>query len=395
MTGTIDALEKLRADIRPLRQGLARGLAEYHAGVTAGARSANTVFGVVGLVLLASIIGCSVLLVRQVKYAVIDPLRGLATSLTAGAHKLNGRDIREAIAGRRDEVGVLARALVEFERLSGKHLSLEQQAAAERSAELEKIEAAISDLRGVVTGSLAKNDGAATQFKAAAEMLDASVSKANQCAMRAATEFSQTSQSGEIRGQHDIRTGAIGRSHRRASRSRGSHRHPVGRGSQAGRSRCRGAVGGGQCYRAGRRLHPQDCGSDQPARTQRDNRSGPRRRGRPGIFRRRLGGERRSPIKAQRPPPRSKAVLVSFRRRPTRRSSASDRSHRHSRKLRLRPARFLRPSTSSIWPRKKSAASCRVRQRGPIVSQATSRPQRRPSAKPAARSATCPGSPTS
>ena len=193
LTSTIDALEKLRTDIRPLRQGLARNLAEFHASVTARARSTTTVFGVVGLVLLASIIGCSVLLVRQVKYAVTDPLRSLATSLTTGSDKLDGRDIREAIAGRRDEVGVLARALVDFERLSSKHLALEQQAAAERSAELSKIEAAISDLRSVVSGSLAKNDGAAIQFKAAAEMLGTSVSKANQSAMRAATEFAQTS----------------------------------------------------------------------------------------------------------------------------------------------------------------------------------------------------------
>ena len=194
LTGTIDALEKLRVDIRSLRQGLARGLAEYHASITAGARSANTAFGVAGLVLLALIIGCSALLVRQVKNAVTDPLRKLAASLTTGADNSGGRDIREAIAARSDEVGVLARALVDFERLSSKHLALEQQAAAERSAELGKIEAAIADLRGVVTGALARNDGAASQFTAAAEMLGASVAKANQSAMRAAAEFTQTSQ---------------------------------------------------------------------------------------------------------------------------------------------------------------------------------------------------------
>ena len=44
LTSTIDALEKLRVDIRPLRQGLARSLAEYHASITAGARSANAPF---------------------------------------------------------------------------------------------------------------------------------------------------------------------------------------------------------------------------------------------------------------------------------------------------------------------------------------------------------------
>jgi methyl-accepting chemotaxis protein len=193
LTSTIDGVEKLRVEIRPLRQGLARGLAEYHASVTASARSDNTAFGVAGLVLLALIIGCSVLLVRQVKYALIDPLHNLAISLTANSDQRGGRDIREAIAGRSDEVGVLARALVDFEKLSHQHLAHEQQAAAERAAELGKIEAAISDLRNVVTGSLAKNDGAAVQFKAAAEALGASVSKADQCAMRAATEFDQTS----------------------------------------------------------------------------------------------------------------------------------------------------------------------------------------------------------
>jgi len=176
-----------------LRQGLARGLAEYHASVPASARATNAASGVAGLILLALIIACSALLVRQVKYAVIDPLRSLARSLTTDSANLNGRDVREAIAGRRDEVGVLARALVDFERLSGEHLALEQKAATERAAELGRIETAISDLRSVVTDALAKNDGAASQFKAAAEMLDASVSKANQCAIRVATEFTQTS----------------------------------------------------------------------------------------------------------------------------------------------------------------------------------------------------------
>lgn len=193
LTTTIDALEKLRTEIKPVRQALTRGLADYHTAAIESARSANVVFLVAGLLLLASIIGCSVLLVRQIKRTVIEPIRSLATSLTAETEKSSGRDIRQTIAGRRDEIGVLAYALVDFERLSNQHLALEQKAAAERAKELEKLGAAIFDLRSVVTGSLAKNDGAATQFKTAAEALGASVSIADQSAVRASTESAQTS----------------------------------------------------------------------------------------------------------------------------------------------------------------------------------------------------------
>ena len=193
LTSSIDELEKLRADIKPLRQELSRGLAGYHSAATESARSATTLFGMAGLFLLLSIIACSALLVRRIKHMVVDPLRGLATSLTAKSNLPDSHSVRETLAGRRDEIGVLARALVEFEQLSKRQLALEQEAAARRTAELSKIEAAIADLRKVVTGSLARSDDASAQFKSAAEMLGASVSNASQCTTRAEAEFAQIS----------------------------------------------------------------------------------------------------------------------------------------------------------------------------------------------------------
>jgi methyl-accepting chemotaxis protein len=203
LTKTIDELEKFRAEIRPLRHQLSRDLADYHSAITDSARSANAMFGVAGIILLLSIIGCSVLLVQQINSAVVGPLRSLATSLTAESVKFDGRDARGALAGRCDEIGVLARALVDFEQLSNSQLTLvlEQEAAAQRSAELEKLEAAISDLRNVVTSSLARTDSVALQFKAAAEMLGASASNADQCAKTAAIESTQTTHQAESAAQ--------------------------------------------------------------------------------------------------------------------------------------------------------------------------------------------------
>jgi methyl-accepting chemotaxis protein len=193
LASTIDDFEKLRADIKPVRQTLSRGLADYHSGINASARSANAAFGVTGTLSLLLIIGCSVLVVLQVRRTVIGPLRSLTASLAAESVQSDRRDGADSLAGRRDEIGVLARTIVDFKQLSNKQLVLEQEAATRRSAELRHIGALISDLRGVVVNSLAQNDDAATRFKAAAENLGASASKADECVKRVETEFAQTS----------------------------------------------------------------------------------------------------------------------------------------------------------------------------------------------------------
>lgn len=194
LTGAIDAFEKLRIDIRPLRQSLSRELADYHTEINKNARSSNSLFGAFGAVFLILIMGCSVLLVLQIKRGVVDPLDRLTRSLAAkDTAASDERDAASVLADRRDEIGVLAAAVVEFKNLSNQQLVLEKETTAHREVELKKIETSISELRSAVVGSLAQSDEAASRFRGAAETLGVSANKAEQWARRAEAEFGAAS----------------------------------------------------------------------------------------------------------------------------------------------------------------------------------------------------------
>jgi len=70
ITKTIDEFESLRADIRPARQQLSRGLADHHSAVNGYARSKNYITEIIGLISFFIILVISIYLMRQINRAV-------------------------------------------------------------------------------------------------------------------------------------------------------------------------------------------------------------------------------------------------------------------------------------------------------------------------------------
>jgi methyl-accepting chemotaxis protein len=196
LTPLIDELENLRISIRPIRQELARSLAEYHSKISASARTANAAFALLAIVAVLVIIGCSVLAALLIKFQVVTPLTNLTKALAANSENSLGGGFDRSLVDRRDEIGVLARAIVDFKSLASKQVTLEQEVSAScrRTAELQKLETLIDDLRNTLDESLNRKDHAAARFKGTAETLGVSASEADQHLKRAVGELAQSSE---------------------------------------------------------------------------------------------------------------------------------------------------------------------------------------------------------